>query len=188
MEMLAEADARIGDDFRARNAGRLAGLDPAFEEIENVEHDVGILRIVVHRFRIALGMHEHHRQAAFGRNGKASGSCVSAETSFRMSAPASAAASMTFDFRVSTEMRQSALARKPSMTGITRRSSSSSVNRIGAGPRAFPADVENVGTFFDQPQSVIDRGTRACKEPAVRKAVGRDVDDPHDAGTIERET
>ena len=50
-QRLAEADAGVDDQPRARDAGTLAGLDAGGEPIVDVEHDVGIARIVLHGAR-----------------------------------------------------------------------------------------------------------------------------------------
>src|SRR6185503_11867805 len=61
------------------------------------------------------------------------------------------------------------------------------IDRVGAGPRRFPADVENVGALRLELQRMRD-GRVACEvAPAVGKAVGGDVDNAHDARAIERE-
>ncbi len=52
-------------------------------------------------------------------------------------------------------------------------------HRFRAGPRAFAADVQDVRSLFDQPQSMVDRGLRVEESAAVGETVGRDVDDAH---------
>ena len=62
------------------------------------------------------------------------------------------------------------------------------VHGVGAGPGRLPADVEDVGPLRLEPQRVRDRGVRGAVAAAVGEAVGRHVDDPHDARPIERKT
>ena len=70
---------------------------------------------------------------------------------------------------------------------MTRRSSSSSGTGSDPGPRALAADVEDVGALVRQPQRVRDGGLRHPEAAAVGEAVGRDVDDAHDARLVERQ-
>ena len=72
VQVLAEADAGIGDELRLGDARRNAGIDPLFEEVEHVEHHVAVLRIVVHGLGVALGVHQDHRQPGLGRDGERS--------------------------------------------------------------------------------------------------------------------
>ena len=53
------------------------------------------------------------------------------------------------------------------------------VDRLGIRPRAFAADVEQVGAVGDQLQCMLDGRIGVEKLPAVGKAVGRDIDDAH---------
>ncbi len=59
---------------------------------------------------------------------------------------------------------------------------------VGAGAGRFAADVENVGALLGELQSVRDGGLRRRVQAAVGEAVGRNVDDAHDARTVERQT
>ena len=52
-------------------------------------------------------------------------------------------------------------------------------DRLGIGPRAFAADVEQVGAVGDQLQGVRDGRVAIEELAAVGKAVRRDVDDAH---------
>ena len=69
---LAKANAGIDDDFAARNSGFLAYADPRFECVENIEGGIVIMRIVLHRRRNALHVHEHDKGAGLGRHRNAS--------------------------------------------------------------------------------------------------------------------
>ena len=95
-----------------------------------------------------------------------------------MFAPAASAASATVDFIVSIEMSAPTPA-SPSTTGITRRISSSSLNRRGVAARGFAADVENGGTFLCELPPLRDRRLAVDEEPAVGEGIRRDIDDAH---------
>ncbi len=58
---------------------------------------------------------------------------------------------------------------------------------LGARPGRFPADVEHVGALGLELEGVGDGGFRCEVAAAVGEAVGRDVDDAHDAGPVEGE-
>ena len=60
-------------------------------------------------------------------------------------------------------------------------------NVLGAGPRRLAADVEDVGAFLGKLQAVRDGRLRRSMQAAVGEAVGRDVDDAHDARPVEGE-
>ncbi len=104
-----------------------------------------------------------------------------------MRAPASAARRMTSALRVSMETGTRALLASASITGRTRRHSSSRLTGSAPGRVEFAADVEDVGAFRLQLQAVGDGGFRREVAAAVGEAVGRDVDDAHDAGPVERQ-
>ena len=59
---------------------------------------------------------------------------------------------------------------------------------VRARPRAFAADIEDIGALLDELQAVRNGSRRGRVPAAVRKAVRRHVDDPHDARPIERQT
>ena len=74
------------------------------------------------------------------------------------------------------------------MTGMTRAQLLLGGDVVGAGARRLAADVENVGALLGELQAVRDGGLRRRMQAAVGEAVGRDVDDAHDARTVERQT
>ena len=53
-------------------------------------------------------------------------------------------------------------------------------HRIGAGPRRFAADVENVGPGGGERLAMLDGRLRRRMLAAIGKAVGRDIDNAHD--------
>jgi hypothetical protein len=59
------------------------------------------------------------------------------------------------------------------------------IDRFGARPRGFAANVEQVRAFFDNLQSLLDRALRLDEVSAIGKRIGRDVDDAADARAVE---
>ena len=53
-------------------------------------------------------------------------------------------------------------------------------NRVGARPRRFAPDVDEVGALGFHPHGVLDRGERVDAGRRLREGVGRDVEDAHD--------
>ena len=79
------------------------------------------------------------------------------------------------------------VARRPSMTGSTRSSSSSAETRRGAGPGGLAAHVEHVRAGLGQPQPVPDGGLALeMYRPPSREAVRRHVHHAHDIGARAR--
>ena len=105
-----------------------------------------------------------------------------AETSLTRVAPAATAASATAALVVSIDTRTSPAS--ASMTGITRRSSSSTGHRLGAGPGGLPAHVDDVGPLGDHLAALRDGPPGLEPPPAVGERVGGDVEDPHHQWTV----
>ena len=70
------------------------------------------------------------------------------------------------------------------MTGMTRRSSSSTEAGCALGPGGFPADVDDVGPLFGQEQCPFHRSLRRNPLSAVGETVRRDVENPHQPGEL----
>ena len=60
-EGLAEAESGVDNNALLVDAGHLAGEYALGEEAAHVGHDVVVTRIVLHRARLALHMHQAHR-------------------------------------------------------------------------------------------------------------------------------
>ena len=103
-------------------------------------------------------------------------------------APARAARRMTSALRVSIDRGARTCGASASITGMTRRSSSARSTGSAPGRVELGADVEDVGACRLELQGVRDRRVGGQIAPAVREAVGGDVDDAHDQWPIERQT
>ncbi len=104
-------------------------------------------------------------------------------TSLIMVAPALIAARITSGLEVSTETG-CFISTSASTTGITRRSSSCTSNRHTARTGRFPPTSSQIGPLFDQPRRMLKRLLERIEQTAVRKGIGRDIDDPHHEGTV----
>lgn len=56
---------------------------------------------------------------------------------------------------------------------------------MGTGAGGLAPDVDHVSALFEQAHSVLDRGLRSEKGPAVGEGVGSHVQDAHDGGSVE---
>ena len=177
---LAEADAGVEADPLAVDAGGQQGVAPLGEVVEDLRDDVAVVRIVLHRLRRALHVHRADAGAGARRRAAASpGRPCRPVTSLMISAPASMAPRGDGGLaRVDRDRHVGLLGE-----ALDDRQDAAQlfvgVDRLGVGPRAFAADVEDVGAVGDQPQGVVDGRLRVEKLAAVGKAVGRDVDDAH---------
>ena len=89
--------------------------------------------------------------------------------------------------RVSIEIRTSVCAAQPFDDGDDARQLLLGGHVVGTGARRLAADVENVGALRGELQAMGDGSLRRRVQAAVGEAVGRDVDDAHDAWTVERQ-
>ncbi len=183
-QRLAEADAGIQPDTLAPNPRFEGELGLRHQRIPNLGHDVAIAGIGLHGARLALHVHQHDLAAQFGGDYRTVGICaqcadivphcgsdrdrctghgglerVDADGAFPSGAKAG-------------DDRQD----PRELLGL--------IDRIGARPGAFAADVQNVRALLDQSQAVGDRGLDRPQPATVREAVGRDVDDAHHAGAV----
>ena len=93
-------------------------------------------------------------------------------------APALKAASATVGFIVSIEIK-APLSFSASMTGMTRRNSSSALTGVASLRVELAADIEDGGAFACQPLALRDRSIGREEQAAVGEGIRRDVDDPH---------
>ena len=105
LDGLAEADPGVEPDPLLGDPGRERELDPLGEERPDVVDDVVVARVLLHRPRVALHVHQHDLAAALGAQRRQLGVARSAVTSLTIAAPASSAASATAAFEVSIETR-----------------------------------------------------------------------------------
>ena len=108
------------------------------------------------------------------------GSKRRAETSFTSVAPASSAARATATLVVSIERRAPPSCASRSITGSTRRSSSSSPTGSAPGRVDSPPTSRMSAPSADEAQPVLHGGVGVEEQPAVRERVGRHVHDSHD--------
>src|SRR5712691_11646590 len=116
---------------------------------------------------------------ASAATGASAGSNASPETSFTTAAPAAIAARATGALRVSTEIGPSRRRANCSITGTTRAISSSTATA--------PAPGEQLTAVGDEPLRLGDGPIDRGESPAVRKRVGRDVEDADDNRMIEQD-
>lgn len=57
-------------------------------------------------------------------------------------------------------------------------------DRLGTWAGGFAADVEDIGTFGEEGECVLNGAARIVEAPSIRKAVGRDIDDAHDEAAM----
>ena len=60
-DAFAEAEAGIDEDLVARDAGRFGRRDPLLEPVIDLDQDVVVARVLLHRLGCALVMHQDHR-------------------------------------------------------------------------------------------------------------------------------
>ncbi len=61
------------------------------------------------------------------------------------------------------------------------------VQRIGAGPRGFAADVDQVGSLVHHPDTRVNRGGGIEQASAVGKRIRRDIDHAHDQSAVAKD-
>ena len=64
--VLAESEARVDDDARCVDAGRLAPAHPLGEKIHDLPGQPAVVRLFLHRFGRALHVHQADRRVARG--------------------------------------------------------------------------------------------------------------------------
>lgn len=172
---LAEADPRVeADPFLGDPRGHREG-EPLLEEGAHVGDDVVVLRVVLHRPRLAEHVHEAEVVAAVGDNarelriGPERGDVVDHHGAER-ERPAG-------DLRLRRVDRQgSALealehGQDPPQLLVDR-------DALGAGAGRLAPDVDEGGSLGQQPAGLRDGDVGREEAPAVRERVGRDVHDP----------
>ncbi len=169
-QRLAEADAGIDDQPRAGDAGGFTGFDAGAEPIVDVEDDIVIVGFVLHGARVALGMHQHDRQPGPRRGLEARGIMAQGrDVVDEVHAGLSRAAHHLGLARVDGKPGARA-GRQRLDDGADAAPFLLRIDRIGAGPRRFPADVEDVGPLRLQLQRVGDGRIRRQIAPAVGRS------------------
>ena len=180
-DTLAEADARIDDNLRAVDSGVDRGLDPVFEP--EIDFDQGTARVVgrlLHRFGLALVMHQDDRHACFRHHPRRpfvpgqSGDVVDqrragAERGFHHACLAGVDRHRGAARAERGDQRQHPL----DLVAFP--------HRLGAGPGAFAADVEHRSACLTGRETLVDAGS----DPSIRKTVGGRIEDRHHLRMVE---
>ena len=188
LNRLAETDAGIDDDPGARDARRLGPRDARLKKIVDVEQDVIIARVGLHRRGRALRMHQAERHA--GVNNFICQMRIERQGRDIVNKPRAARQRFA---------RHGGLARvdgnrHPDLALIKRADHRGGAGDLfldahirRAGPGAFAADVQHVGPGGNHGTGMGDGAVRRGKAAAVGKAVGRDVQHAHDPRPVKRE-
>ena len=180
LERLAEPDPGIDQHL---DSEATSGRDPLGEEVADLGHHVVVAGLALHRARLALHVHGDHRSAVAGRDLEhrlAGAGDVVDQVGAGSERPIGDLGLRGVDAQGHSEVEPAdALDHRQQPGELLRRS-----HRIGAGPGAFGADVDQVGPFRRHAPRVFDRGFGNVEAAAVREAVRRHVEHPHDEGPI----
>ena len=173
---LAEADPRIEADALLRDPGCDGESQALFEECRHFRDDVVIARVSLHRARLTLHVHQTEIRAALCHDGgqpdvSPQRRDVVDELGTELDRPTGNLALGRVD-RDGNAVELLENRNDPAKLLVDR-------NPCGAGPRGLAADVHDRGPFLEHPARGCNRGVRVEVHTAVRKAVGRHVDDPH---------
>ena len=158
----------------------LCGVDAFDQEPGDLVHDVVVRRLVLHRPRLTLHVHQHDPDAAVGDDVEQLG----------VDAPRG---DVVDDGRTGIHgcHRDCGLRRVDAHghIGLRRQARDDGddpaellgrVDGLGPGPRRLAAHVEEVGAGVDQRETVLDRSTDVEEPATVGERVRSDVHDPHD--------
>ena len=180
---LAEADAGIGDDAVAGDAGGSSGGDALAQEGQHLGDDVVVARLGLHRAgvpRMCIRQTPHDGCAA--TTSSAPGARSARDVVDDVGAERRAPRASPPAWLVSTETgqpRRTASAQHRQRRAPAR---SSALTGSRAGPARLAADVEDVGALAEQLLAVRDGARpRVSDGVAVGERIGRDVDDAHHA-------
>ena len=184
LERLAEAESRIDDDALLLDAGHLAGEDALGEKAAHVGHDIAVVRVVLHRARLAEHVHQADRDLQ-RRNGIER--TLAPQRAYVVDEAGAGGHRGAHDLglaRVDRDRQR----RLPRQRFDDRHDAGYLLGRgdlVRARPRRLAADVEQVGALVRQALPVSDRRRRIDEAPAIGKRIRRDVDDARDAGPVE---
>ena len=169
------------------DAGGLADGDAGVEPIVNVEDHVIVARVELHGPGVALGVHEHYRQAGLGHDPQGGGTVPQGRHVVDDARPSVGGAAHDLGVAGVDGEGGANLLGEGRDDGDDAPQLLVQADGLGARPGRFPADVEDIGTFGLQLQAMGDGGLRIEPAPAVGEAVGRDVDDAHEARPVHGE-
>jgi len=186
-QCLAETDAGIDDQARACDAGLFAGLDADLECVVNIEHDVVVDWIALHSARIALRMHEHHRQAGRGCDLETlrvvgEGGDVIDDARTGLHGPAHHLRIARIDGQ-----RDTGACRQTFDDGQHAPAFVFDTERLGARTGRLPTDVQEIRSLRLELKPVRDGGIDYKIATTVGETVRGDINHAHDAGLIERD-
>ena len=186
---LAETETGVDDQALTRNAGRDTGLDPLMQEIAHLAGHIGVDRMVLHAARLALHVHETHRNLQRGRGFD--------RTRLAQRAHVVDEAGTGRD-RGTHHFRLGGVDGDRHRHGAGNRFDDRDhpvelflhTNRLRTRTGGFAADIDDVRALLDHRECVGHGRVARQKNTPVREGVGGDVQDPHDGGAreIERAT
>ena len=186
--MLAEPDSGIGHELGSRDASRFAGRDALFQEVEHVEHHIGVLRVIIHRLGIALRVHQDDRQARLSSD--CEGLRIVGQSGNVIEDICTCGRGAAHHFRLACVDGNKRLRFGPQSFDHGDDARKLFLKRYSIGPGAcrLAANIENIGTFLRKPQAVIDRILGRAQHSTVGEAIRGNIDDAHNARAIERQT
>ena len=186
LEGLAEAEARIDGDARARDARGLAGGDAASQEAAHLGHHVPVAGRILHRAGLALHVHQADGGIAAGDRLDGARRGERGDVVHERSAGGDRAAHHGGLPRIDRDGN-----RKRGGEALDHRQDAPQflvlVDRRGAGPGRLAADVDDRRAVRGHAFGLRERRRQVEKTAAVGKRVGRDVQDAHDHGCVEVE-
>ena len=160
-----------------------AGRHALGEERPHLADHVGVVRRALHGARLALHVHQAHARSRSPPPPQRPGRAQRAHVVDEPGAGGRAAARMTSGLLVSTEITAGVAARRRSITGSTRRSSSARVDRRRARSRRFAADVDERRALGRHAHAVLAPPPRASrKRPPSEKESGVTLSTPMTTG------
>ena len=182
----SEPDAGINRDPVPRDPRRLACRDPLAKPSAHVRNDIIVPRRQLHGPGVSL--HVHQNDARLAARQHTHGAGISSESADIVDDRRSRLSCGPHDHGAPGIDRDSdAAARKllddrndPPQLLLDR-------DRLRAGPRRLATHVNDIRARCMQRQSSRNRRGRRISITAIREAIGGDVDNRHDAGTIQRE-
>ncbi len=178
--ILAESKSGIKGDALGVNAFAFE-LDEALEEVvSNLADDIVVVRLLLHGLRRAG--HVHDDEAGLGGRGEAGHGGIAPETGDVVEnvGPGVEGSPGHGGLHRIDGDEGAGLGTNRADDGEDAAEFLGFLDGFGAGAGGLAADVEDVGTFREELEAVLDGATDVGKLPAVGKGVGRDIEDAHD--------
>ena len=178
-QRLAEAEPRVQHQVAFGNAGLEAGRDALAEKSQQIFNNVPVLRVLLHRSRLALHVHDAYRHVQCGGSGQRLRVAQAVDVvDHRRAGRDRGAHDFAFhrvDGNRCLEFSANRLDDRHNALDF-----GFGAHRRGARSGRLAADVEDIRAFGSQPLRVFQRLVHAVEAPAVGKGIGCDVDDAHD--------